>query len=53
MAILALLGGDRFATIGGVIAMLLGPVVYLLLKSATNRRQRNSNASSPGSMQAT
>jgi amino acid transporter len=28
MAIVALLGGDRFATIGGVIAMAVGPVVY-------------------------
>jgi hypothetical protein len=28
MAIVALLGGDWFATIGGVIAMLTGPLVY-------------------------
>ena len=33
MAIVALLGGDRFATVGGVIAMALGPVVYLILKA--------------------
>src|SRR6202008_2263270 len=32
MAIVALLGGDRFATIGGAIAMILGPVVYALLR---------------------
>jgi hypothetical protein len=32
MAIIALLGGDRFATIGGVIAMALGPLVYLFLE---------------------
>jgi amino acid transporter len=32
MAIVALLGGDRFATMGGAIAMALGPVVYLLLR---------------------
>jgi amino acid transporter len=32
MAIVALINGDRFATIGGVIAMLLGPVVYLLFR---------------------
>jgi amino acid transporter len=32
MALVALLGGDRFATIGGVIAILAGPGVYLLLK---------------------
>jgi hypothetical protein len=30
MAVLALLGSDRFATIGGAIAMVLGPVVYLI-----------------------
>ena len=28
MAVLALLGSDRFATIGGAVAMALGPVVY-------------------------
>jgi amino acid transporter len=28
MAVVALLGSDRFALIGGVIAMILGPVVY-------------------------
>ena len=32
MAIVALLGGDRFATIGGAIAMLIGPIVYVLLR---------------------
>ncbi len=32
MAIVALLGGDLFATAGGAIAMLLGPVVYLLIR---------------------
>jgi amino acid transporter len=31
MAILALLGSDRFAVIGGAIAMALGPVVYRLV----------------------
>lgn len=31
MAMVALLGGDRFATIGGVVAMLIGPAVYLAL----------------------
>src|SRR5580704_9148583 len=30
MALVALLGSDRFALIGGAVAMLLGPVVYLL-----------------------
>jgi amino acid transporter len=34
MAIVALLGGDRFATIGGAIAMLLGPMVYLGVRVA-------------------
>jgi hypothetical protein len=32
MAIIALVGGDRFASIGGAIAILLGPLVYFLLK---------------------
>jgi len=31
MALVALLGSDRFALIGGVIAMALGPAVYLLI----------------------
>ena len=30
MAMVALVGGDRFATIGGLIAIVVGPVVYLL-----------------------
>jgi hypothetical protein len=30
--LLALLGSDRFGMIGGAIAMLLGPVVYLALR---------------------
>jgi amino acid transporter len=38
MAIVALLGGDRFATIGGAIAMLLGPVVYLILRKGRRRQ---------------
>ena len=32
MAIMALLGGDRFATIGGAIAIVMGPAVYGLLR---------------------
>ncbi len=32
MAIVALLGGDRFATIGGLIAILLGPAVYAVIR---------------------
>jgi amino acid transporter len=31
MAVVALLGGDRFSIIGGVIAMLLGPAVYRMV----------------------
>jgi amino acid transporter len=31
MALVALLGGDRFALIGGAIAIVLGPMVYLLM----------------------
>ncbi|HZC21824.1 MAG TPA: APC family permease, partial [Candidatus Binatia bacterium] len=32
MAMVALLGADRFATVGGAIGMLLGPVVYGVLR---------------------
>jgi amino acid transporter len=32
MALVALLGSDRFATVGGVIAMALGPIVYIVLR---------------------
>ncbi len=32
MAIVALLGSDRFGLIGGVIAIVVGPVVYVLIK---------------------
>ena len=32
MAIVALLGGNRFASVGGAIAMALGPIVYFLLR---------------------
>ena len=35
MAIVALLGSDRFATIGGAIAMVLGPVVYGMVRSSS------------------
>jgi amino acid transporter len=35
MAMLALLGSDRFGMIGGAIAMALGPVVYLILRRRT------------------
>jgi hypothetical protein len=35
MAIVALLGGDRFATISGAIAIVVGPVVYGLLRKKT------------------
>ena len=33
MAMVALLGSDRFSTIGGVVAMALGPVVYAAVRS--------------------
>ena len=33
MALVALLGSDRFAVIGGAIAMVLGPMVYLVLNT--------------------
>jgi amino acid transporter len=32
MAMVALLGGNRFATIGGAIAIVVGPIVYALFK---------------------
>ena len=32
MAIVALLGGDLYATIGGAVSLLLGPLVYLLVR---------------------
>ena len=38
MAIVALLGGDRFATIGGAIGIVLGPVVYGVVKAAAKAR---------------
>jgi amino acid transporter len=41
MAIVALLGGDRFATIGGLIAILTGPIVYWGTSAFRNER-RNS-----------
>jgi hypothetical protein len=31
MAIVALLGSDHFALIGGVIAIVLGPIVYRII----------------------
>ena len=37
MAIVALLGGDRFGTVGGAIAMLLGPLVYVLIRTVRRR----------------
>ncbi len=36
MAIVALLGSDRFAAIGGAIALMVGPVVYRLLASRSS-----------------
>jgi amino acid transporter len=38
MAMVALLGSDRFGLIGGAIAMILGPVVYLVLNRRRGRR---------------
>jgi hypothetical protein len=37
MAIVALLGGNRFATIGGAISIVVGPIVYGLLKPRNPR----------------
>ena len=36
MALVALLGSDRFAAIGGAIALMVGPVVYRLLASRSS-----------------
>jgi hypothetical protein len=32
MALVALLGSDRFGMVGGAIAIVVGPVVYFLLR---------------------
>jgi amino acid transporter len=37
MAVVALLGGDRFATVGGAMALLLGPVVYISIARGRSR----------------
>ena len=37
MAVVALLGGDRFATIGGAIAIATGPIIYLAIKRLSAR----------------
>ena len=37
MAIVALVGGDRFATIGGALAILLGPAVYGIIRALSRR----------------
>ncbi|MGA2103307.1 MAG: hypothetical protein ABSG34_19505, partial [Candidatus Sulfotelmatobacter sp.] len=36
MALVALLGSDRFGLIGGAIAIVVGPVVYLALRHRTS-----------------
>jgi amino acid transporter len=40
MAIVALLGGKLFATIGGVIAIVLGPIVYFFLRMREPKPRR-------------
>ena len=37
MAVVALLGGDRFATIGGAIAIAVGPIIYSAIKRLSAR----------------
>ncbi|HTZ83627.1 MAG TPA: APC family permease [Candidatus Acidoferrales bacterium] len=39
MAVVALLGGDRFATIGGAIAILIGPILYLFVRTHLKREK--------------
>jgi hypothetical protein len=36
MALVALLGSDKFGTIGGAIAIVVGPVVYFTLRLRTS-----------------
>jgi hypothetical protein len=38
MAMVALLGSDRFALIGGAIAIVLGPAVYGAIRAAQRRK---------------
>jgi amino acid transporter len=40
MALVALLGADRFATIGGVIALLIGPATYAIVRIITRTANR-------------
>ena len=42
MALVALLGADRFATIGGVIALTIGPLVYAVVRLVTFKRNGES-----------
>ena len=35
MALVALLGSDRFGLIGGAIAIALGPVIYRMIRNKT------------------
>ena len=42
MAIVALVGGDKFATIGGAVAILVGPVVYLVLRRGASQHRLSS-----------
>jgi hypothetical protein len=37
MALVALIGGDKFATVGGVIAIAAGPALYWILGKARRR----------------
>jgi uncharacterized membrane protein YvlD (DUF360 family) len=39
MALVALIGGDKFATIGGVIAIVIGPIVYGIVRGGMVRRR--------------
>ena len=39
MALVALLGSDRFGMIGGAIAIVVGPAVYLFLGKSTPRNE--------------
>jgi amino acid transporter len=48
MAMVALIGGDRFATIGGVVALAIGPIVYGVVRGGTVRRRMLRDADRTG-----
>lgn len=41
MALVALLGSDRFGMIGGAVAIVVGPIIYLVLKATQSHQPAN------------